>query len=271
MTGLLVELAPGTTGVQLVTIDRPEARNALTAEMRREFAAIMAASDADPTIDVVILTGTDPAFSAGVDLKERLGGDSPPPRVKPNPGEALRAMSTPVICAVNGTCVTGALEMALSATFVIASDRARFADTHGKVGLLPGWGLSTLLPNAVGLRWARQMTITGGFVDAPSALRIGLVNEVVPHDELLPRAVELGNAIAACDRNAVRASLALYTKGQGVPLDEGLRLEQAALAAFRVDSASARDRFAAQTGGTPNTGTPGNGTPGNGTPENGAK
>lgn len=262
MTGLRVETAASAMGtestasalgVRVVTIDRPEARNALTADMRRAFAAIMAAADADPDVDVVILTGTDPAFSAGVDLKERLGGDSPPPRVKPNPGEALRAMSTPVVCAVNGTCVTGALEMALSTTFVIASDRARFADTHGKVGLLPGWGLSALLPSAVGLRWARQMTITGGFVDAPTALRIGLVNEVVPHEELLPRAVELATAIAACDRNAVRASLALYAKGQGVTFDEGLRLEQVALDAFRVDSASARDRFTAQTGGASGT------------------
>src|SRR5258707_536429 len=128
MTGLVVEDAQSSPGVRIVTIDRPEARNALTADMRREFAAIMATADADPTVDVVILTATDPAFSAGVDLKERLAGDTPPPRVKPNPGEALRAMSTPVICAVNGTCVTGALEIALSATFVIASDRARFAD-----------------------------------------------------------------------------------------------------------------------------------------------
>lgn len=245
MSGLRVDDVDGT---RILTIDRPEARNALTAAMRRDLAAILADADTDDAVDVVVLTGADPAFSAGVDLKERLAGDAPPPRVRPNPGEALRAMATPVVCAVNGTCVTGALEMALSCTFVVASERARFADTHAKVGLLPGWGLSALLPAAVGVRWARQMTVTGGFVDAATALRIGLVNEVVPHDALLPRALELAAAVRGCDRTAVRASLRLYGRGEGARFDEALRLEAEALEAFRVDTSSARERFAAQTG-----------------------
>ena len=95
-------------------------------------------------------------------------------------------MSKPVICAVNGACVSGGFEIALSSTFVIASQRARFADTHARLGVVATWGLTALLPRAVGIRKASEMSITGNFVDADEALRIGLVNHVVPHDDLLP-------------------------------------------------------------------------------------
>ena len=103
-----------------------------------------------------------------------------------NPGATLRATTTPVVCAVNGACVTGALEIALSCTFVVASERARFADTHARLDVVAAWGLTALLPRAVGVRKAAEMSITGNFVDAAEALRLGLVNHVVPHDELLP-------------------------------------------------------------------------------------
>ncbi len=239
-TELLVERADG---VVVLTLHRPEARNAMNAAMREALLAELRRADGDDDVAAVVLTGTDPVFSAGADLKESLANGLPV-RPRTNAGQALRAMATPVICAVNGACVTGALEVALSCTFIVASERARFADTHARVGLLPGWGLSALLPRAVGLRKAREMTITGNFVDAGEALRIGLVNEVVAHHELLPRALQLAADIGSADMAAVRASLALYDRGHGATLAHALGLEAEAVANWRLDPAAARDRFA---------------------------
>jgi enoyl-CoA hydratase len=230
-------------GVVVLTLHRPDARNAMNSAMREALLAELRAADADDDVAAVILTGSDPVFSAGADLKESLANGLPV-RPRTNAGQALRAMATPVICAVNGACVTGALEVALSCTFILASERARFADTHARVGLLPGWGLSALLPRAVGLRKAREMTITGNFIDAGEALRIGLVNEVVGHDELLARARELAADIASADPAAVRASLALYDRGHGATLAHALGLEAEAVASWALDPSAARERFA---------------------------
>ncbi len=180
--------------VRAVTLNRPQARNALTRAMRAEFAALLAEADADDAVEAVVLTGADHVFSAGVDLKDRVPGAPP---VEPNPGVALRALVKPVIAAVDGYCITGALEMALSCDFIVATPQARFADTHCKVGLFPRWGGGGLLTGAIGARRARQMMLAGTMIDAPTALAWGLVNEIVPADTLLPRAIELAAAMAA--------------------------------------------------------------------------
>ncbi|MBA2933740.1 enoyl-CoA hydratase/isomerase family protein [Sphingomonas sp. CGMCC 1.13654] len=180
--------------VRVVILNRPDARNALTRQMRRDFAALLAEADADAAISVIVLTGADPAFSGGVDLRETIAGRAAP--VEPNPGVALRRVAKPVIAAINGACITGALEMMLSCGFAIASDRARFADTHGRVGLFPRWGQGMLLTDAIGVRRARQMMLTGLPVDAATALDWCLINEVVAHDTLIARALELAEAIA---------------------------------------------------------------------------
>ncbi len=232
----------------LVTIDRPEARNALTSAMRRDFGQLFAGLDADEEVAVVVLTGSDPTFTAGVDLKERLAGGVPLPRVRPNPGEVLRSFSKPVICAVNGPCVTGGLEIALSCTFVVASERAAFKDTHARLGLMPGWGLSALLPRAIGTRLAADMTVTGRVVDSEEALRIGLVNTVVAHDELVPTVLGLASAIASGDSAAVRAAIALYRRGDGATLEEALRFESEAADAWRTDSTRSLERMSDITG-----------------------
>jgi enoyl-CoA hydratase len=132
-------------------------------------------------------------------------------------------MGTPVICAVNGACVSGALEIALSCSFVVASERARFADTHAMLGVVPTWGLTALLPRAVGVRKAREMSGTGAFVDAAEALRIGLVNHVVPHGQLLPFSLGLAQQIP--DSSAVSEMLDLYARGQDMSLAGALALE----------------------------------------------
>jgi enoyl-CoA hydratase/carnithine racemase len=173
-----------------------------------------------------VLTAVDPVFSAGVDFKrlERGPRETGSP-LDITPAGALRAMRKPVICAVNGACVSGALEVALSCSFIIASERARFADTHAMLGVVPTWGLTALLPRAVGVRKARQMSITGQFVDATEALRLGLVNHVVPHDELLPFALELAGRIP---RNAaVGEMLDLYARGEDLTLAGALAAETA--------------------------------------------
>jgi enoyl-CoA hydratase len=226
MKHLLVE---DQDGVRIITFDRPDARNALTFDMRRQFCELLDAADQDTSVKAVVITGTDPAFTAGVDFKEQNPSFDPRQRrFSVNPGRALRAMRTPVACAVNGACVSGGLEIALSSTFVIASERARFADTHARLNVVPAWGLTALLPRAVGIRRAREMSITGNFVDAMEALRIGLVNHVVPHDELLGYTVELvGQAVGT---PAAAEILSIYEQGEDLAFNAALALETARVA-----------------------------------------
>ena len=208
--------------------------------MRREFCELVADADRDPAVSAIVVTGTDPVFTAGVDFKEQDPSFDPKQRrFTANPGSALRAIRTPAVCAVNGACVSGGLEIALSATFVVASDRARFADTHARLGVVPAWGLTALLPRAVGLRMARELSLTGNFVDAHEALRIGLVNHVVPHEELLPFTTALVGQITGTP--AAATVLELYDQGTDVGLHAALALEAAQLATSDWDA----DAFAA--------------------------
>src|ERR1700722_4488563 len=159
--------------VRTLTLNRPESRNALSTALRDQFFAALAEAEADDGVDVVILTGSDPVFCAGLDLKE-LGDSS----VSPDTPPRWPSMSKPVIGAINGAAVTGGLELALYCDILIASEQARFADTHARVGLLPTWGLSVRLPRKVGIGLARRMSLTGDYLSAQDALRAGLVTEV---------------------------------------------------------------------------------------------
>jgi enoyl-CoA hydratase len=191
---VLVEVADD---VAVVTLNRPDARNALNAELAAAFPAAIAACDERDDVRAIVLTGADPAFCAGFDLRDVGSGEKKGENPHPGYWGALPPTRKPVIGAINGAAVTGGLEIAVACDLLIASDRARFADTHAKVGVLPGWGLTILLPEAIGRRRALQMSLSGEFVDAATALQWGLVNEVVPHDELLPRAVTLARTMAA--------------------------------------------------------------------------
>ncbi|MFM8305020.1 MAG: enoyl-CoA hydratase-related protein, partial [Actinomycetota bacterium] len=146
-TRLLVE---DDDGVRIVTIDRPEVKNALTLAMRTALIDVVAEADAAPEVRALVITATDPVFTAGVDFTEPRAGTRRPVdwAMRPDPAAALRAAVTPSICAVNGACVSGGLEIALSCSFVVASERARFADTHARLNVVPGWGLTALLPRA---------------------------------------------------------------------------------------------------------------------------
>jgi enoyl-CoA hydratase/carnithine racemase len=207
---LLVDVADR---VATVTLDRPQARNALNRALRSALHRAMRDLDADDAVDVVILTGTDPAFCAGIDLKELGAGPLDEPDESPVTNSPFPEMSKPVIGAINGVAVTGGFEIALQCDLLVASDRAAFADTHARVGIMPGWGLTVLLPEAVGLRRAREMSTTGNFLDAATALTWGLVNHVVPHDELLPFVRKLADDIVSNDQAGVRQMLRTYDEG----------------------------------------------------------
>jgi enoyl-CoA hydratase len=204
-------------GVAVVTMHRPDARNALNTELRRAVPRTLRELDADPDVRVMILTGADPAFCAGLDLKE-LGtsGLSADPDATPLP---FGSLTKPLIGAINGAAVTGGFELALGCDLLIASERARFADTHARVGVMPGWGLTVLLPQAIGIRRARQMSFTGNYVDAATALAWGLVNEVVPHEALLDRARELAVDMASVPESGLAAIKAAY-RAASAPVDD---------------------------------------------------
>ncbi|KAA9156188.1 enoyl-CoA hydratase [Amycolatopsis acidicola] len=222
--------------VATVTLDRPEARNALSRALTHELWDAITAAGADPAVDVVILTGAGPAFCAGADLKE-ISGETPSTTAPRGPGQGperdtnglfrfLPVIEKPVLGAVNGPAVTGGLEVALQCTFLIASERARFADTHARLGVMPGAGASVLLARRIGLQRAIELSLTGNFLTAEEALHIGLVNHVVPHEELLPFARKLAGDIASGDQPGVRHLLAHYRRiANAATLDEAHLLE----------------------------------------------
>jgi enoyl-CoA hydratase/carnithine racemase len=215
-----VLLMDTTDRVRTLTLNRPQSRNALSAALRKQFYAALRDAEADDSVDVVILTGADPVFCAGLDLKE-LGDTTELPDISPK----WPPMTKPVIGAINGAAVTGGLELALYCDILIASEQARFADTHARVGLLPTWGLSVRLPQKVGVGMARRMSLTGDYLSAADALRAGLVTEVVPHDELLATARRVAASIVGNNQNAVRALLASYHRIDDASTGPGLAIE----------------------------------------------
>ena len=222
--------------VATVTLNRPAARNAISGALLRALQDAMADLAADDTVGAVILTGADPAFCAGLDLKE-LSADQKLLETGPGrdipPNSPWTPLGKPLIGAVNGAAVTGGLELALNCDFLIASERAVFADTHARVGVMPSWGLSVLLPQRVGFAMARRMSFTGDFVDAERALRAGLVTEVVPHGDLMAAAHRLAGTIAANHQPAVRALHASYRRIEAATTETGLALELEAAREWR--------------------------------------
>ena len=199
--------------VALVTLNRPQRRNAINAALSRAFCDAVAASQ---DARCIVVTGADPAFCAGLDLRE-LGVDTL--AELPSYADALARSSVPLIAAVNGAAVTGGFEIALGCDFIVASERAVFADTHVRVGVYPGPVLVDL-PRRVGMAFAREMSMTGNFVDAATALRVGLANHVKPHAELVPFALELARAIADADPVMVAAMRRDWDASWGRPIAE---------------------------------------------------
>ncbi len=216
-------------GCAIVTLERPQALNALSMALRRELAGVFAELAADGRTRVVVLTGAGRAFCAGLDLRELANSDNLSElAVSGADDDVVRAVLSfpgPVIAAINGPVVTGGLELALACDVQLASDRATFADTHARVGVLPSWGMSQRLPRLIGRGRALEMSLGGGFIDARRAEAWGLVNRVVPHEELLPEALRLAADMLAAAPGLLAQYKRVVDEGLAGTLQQGLQLE----------------------------------------------
>jgi enoyl-CoA hydratase len=217
-----------------VTLNRPASLNALSRALVEEITRTFSELQADAGVDVAILTGAGRAFCAGVDLKE-LASAGPQPQVPGNGPEsavrmidAIAAFDRPLIGAINGVAVTGGFELALMCDVLIASSEARFADTHARVGIAPGWGLSQKLSRLIGIGRAKEVSFTGNFVDAATAERWGLVNRVVAPEQLMPVCLGLARDMQGCDPRTLRRYKRMIDEGYGLPFAEAMRMEWSA-------------------------------------------
>ena len=220
--------------VATLTLNRPEAMNAFNAQLTREFIAACADFNNDPDVRVVIITGAgEKAFSAGLDLKERAAEvvsfiEKRASRVRPGIAtmhRALAAVDRPTIAAIRGYCLGGGLEISLACDLRIAATDAKIGLVEIRRGIMPGAGGSQRLARLVGPGHALKMTLTGEPIDAAEAWRIGLVNEVVEPDDLLPAANRLAASIKKGAPVSARFIKEAINKGLDLPLEEGLRLE----------------------------------------------
>ena len=226
MPGLRTELE---SRVLTVTLDRPKARNALDRELIGALVELVRGVGSDDAVDVVVVTGVDPAFCAGLDVKqleaegrEFLRFASAP---ETNPFLAVRDCPKPVIAAVNGPAVAGGLELALACDIVVASERATFVDPHARIGYVSVQGLSAALVQALGPSLARELSFTGNPLDAATALRAGLVSRVFPHDELPAATHRLALDVAAVDQPTVRTIKDAYRRSLAALTDAPARWE----------------------------------------------
>jgi enoyl-CoA hydratase len=220
-------------GIATVTLNRPEKLNALNRDLRGQFCRVMQELRADPKVGVVIITGAGRAFCAGLDLRE-LGAEGVREDGNATFITVIDDMEVPVIAAVNGFAVTGGFELALACDIMIAAEDAQFADTHARVGVMPGGGMSARLPRAVGVRKAKELSLTGNYLTARDAERMGLVNRVVPRDQLFGTAREIATQIIGNNQHIVRQMKRLYDLTTRATLHDALRIEQDFFRAFNA-------------------------------------
>ncbi len=215
-------------GVATLTLNRPEAMNALSDALRAELAQAIDRLEADDSAGVLIITGAgERAFSAGLDLKE-LGARNDGAaltRATYDPVVSLSRFSGPVIGAINGVSITGGFELALACDVLIGTPNTRFADTHARVGILPGWGLSQKLSRLLGPSRAKEISLTGNFVSAEQALEWGLINHIVPAEDLLDKARALAADMLSCVPETLNAYKALIDDGYAANFGDAMSLE----------------------------------------------
>ncbi|MES1991872.1 MAG: enoyl-CoA hydratase [Pseudomonadota bacterium] len=222
---LLVEKSGG---IATVTLSRPTAMNALSRELRLAIADTFQALEADRDVRAVILTGSGKAFCAGLDLKELGSGASTVGGTigDKDPVTSIGQFSGPVIGAINGVAITGGFELALACDVLICSTNARFADTHARVGILPGWGLSQKLSRAIGIYRARELSFTGNFLSAQQAYDWGLINRVVAPEELLATCRKLAEDMLTVVPDCLPAYKQLINDGFAQSFGEALKTER---------------------------------------------
>jgi enoyl-CoA hydratase len=232
-------------GVALVTLNRPQAMNALSQTLRQTLGEVMAAIRTDDTIRAVVLTGAgERAFTAGLDLKE-LGSDTAnlnaatDPDPVSNPVNAVRSCGKPVIGAINGVAISGGCEVALACDILLASGNARFADTHALVGIMPGWGLSQKLARILGISRAKELSFSGRFIDAQTACDWGLVNHVYAPGQLLPEALALAEKIASVDAAFINNYRNLMETGYSMHFADALEYERVTSTAYNTGVSAA--------------------------------
>ena len=212
--------------IAIVTLNRPETLNALSRDLRNEIAATFEKLKRMDDIRVVVLTGAGRAFTSGIDLKEAgQKGFSPGRNEVVDLARTFAEFPWPIIGAINGFAITGGFELALMCDVLIASTEAKFADTHARVGIMPGWGLSQRLPRLIGISRAKQVSLTGNFVDANTAERWGLVNSVHSPAELLPAALKIAGDMAGCMPHMLKGYKQVIDEGFGMNFDEALVME----------------------------------------------
>jgi enoyl-CoA hydratase len=232
MNETLVQTEIDASGYAVLTLNRPAALNALSRALMAQLSDAVDALEADPAVRVLILTGAGKAFCAGLDLKElgsgqaALGGGEQgvTPR---DPVVALQRFSGPVIGAINGAAVTGGFELALACDVLLASPQARFADTHARIGVAPGWGLSQKLSRAIGIYRAREVSFTGNWVSAEQAAAWGFVNRVVPAEQLLDDARRMAQDMLSCLPQMLVRYKAIIDDGFALSFGQGMQLEKA--------------------------------------------
>ena len=211
--------------IATITFNRPEAMNALNNQTRSEFAAAIAEVAADDQIKVLILTGSGKAFVAGSDIKEF---NRTTPYAAHNIlrlGEMVEKLPKPVIAAVNGFCLGGGNEIAMGCDIIIAADKAKFGQTEINIGIIPGGGGTQRLPRLIGACRAKELIFTGEIIRAEEAQRLGLVNRVVPLDELMATAKAMAKKIAAKSAAALKLAKQAVNYGMQAPLESGLKYE----------------------------------------------
>jgi enoyl-CoA hydratase/carnithine racemase len=215
-------------GIATLSLNRPEILNALSPRLFEELRAHIDAIAGDTeNVGCVILRGEGRSFSSGNDLRAIQAGETAPsPEFQAETLDAIEALPQPVVASVRGHCYTGALEVVLACDLLIASESAKFADTHGRWGMTPTWGMSQRLPRRVGLLRAKELMLTGRVVSGIESAAIGLANECVPDAELDARSEALARAIAANSWYTLRADKKLVNEGQRYTLAEGLAFER---------------------------------------------
>ena len=222
--------------IAVITLNRPERRNAINQQLLVDLYGILEAVAASDDIGAVILTGKGPSFCAGLDL-EAIGRENlfDPRGDGLDLPDLMRACRTPIVAAVNGHAITGGFELALNCDFIIASENAQFADTHARVGIHPGWGMTQLLQQTVGQRRAKQISFTCQPIFAHTALAWGLVNEVAPGEQLLDRAKTIASQIVQADPHLLEVIKTLIENRNRCPLEQAFDQERSGFKEF-VDS-----------------------------------